>query len=244
MYKQLRLGHDEQQALFSLVEACHSAGVETDFKDAIYPLLGALVEHGRFACGIGSTPENRIIHFLNVNFPEDYVRRVISPDGFLLSPVAKFWLMQKAPQYFDLQDLSGYPAEQGWLEAVRDFGLRNLVAHGMSDIKNKAASYFTFADVTRWSPREESLLQVVVPHLHVALVNIFPTTAEAQGVSFTQREHEVLYWVRCGKSNDEIGLILGISPWTAKVHVRNIMKKLHATTRTQAVAKAGDLGLI
>jgi DNA-binding CsgD family transcriptional regulator len=40
-----------------------------------------------------------------------------------------------------------------------------------------------------------------------------------------------------GKSNIEIGMILGISGLTVKNHVQNILRKLNVQNRTQAVAK-------
>ncbi len=56
--------------------------------------------------------------------------------------------------------------------------------------------------------------------------------------ALTQREREVLRLLAAGKSNDEIGKELFISPETVRTHVRNAMEKLEADTRTQAVAKA------
>lgn len=55
------------------------------------------------------------------------------------------------------------------------------------------------------------------------------------------REKEVLNWLKLGKTNWEISVILQISERTAKFHVGNIMKKLNAVTRGHAVAKAISL---
>jgi DNA-binding NarL/FixJ family response regulator len=54
----------------------------------------------------------------------------------------------------------------------------------------------------------------------------------------TQRERDVLRLLADGKSNDEIGKQLFISPETVRTHVRKAMAKLEADTRTEAVAKA------
>jgi DNA-binding NarL/FixJ family response regulator len=58
------------------------------------------------------------------------------------------------------------------------------------------------------------------------------------------REVEVLGLVREGFTNTEIGRLLGISPRTAKAHVAAVIEKLDAVDRTQAVARAYDLGLL
>jgi DNA-binding NarL/FixJ family response regulator len=54
----------------------------------------------------------------------------------------------------------------------------------------------------------------------------------------TQREREVYELLACGLSNREIGAKLFISDATVKVHVRHILEKLDAKTRTQAALMA------
>ena len=44
-------------------------------------------------------------------------------------------------------------------------------------------------------------------------------------------------WVRLGKTNLEIGMILDISAFTVKNHMQRIFKKLDVLNRAQAVAK-------
>ena len=51
--------------------------------------------------------------------------------------------------------------------------------------------------------------------------------------AFTPREIEVLHRLRQGLQNKIIAYELGISESTVKVHLRNVMKKLHASNRTQ-----------
>jgi two-component system, NarL family, response regulator LiaR len=62
--------------------------------------------------------------------------------------------------------------------------------------------------------------------------------------ALTARELEVLTLIGEGRSNGDIALTLGIAPRTAKVHVQNIMSKLGATNRTEAVSIAVRQGLI
>ncbi len=60
----------------------------------------------------------------------------------------------------------------------------------------------------------------------------------------TARELEVLTLLGQGLSNNEIAQQLVIAPRTTKVHVQNILGKLNATNRTEAVAIAVRQGLI
>jgi DNA-binding CsgD family transcriptional regulator len=56
----------------------------------------------------------------------------------------------------------------------------------------------------------------------------------------TRREKEVLNLVAQGLTNKEIAQTLFISESTAKVHVRNILRKLGARTRTEAAIRAAE----
>ena len=65
-------------------------------------------------------------------------------------------------------------------------------------------------------------------------------TVEATMLAFglTLRESEVLYWVAKGKTNRDIGDILGSSPATVKKHLERVYEKLGVETRTSAAAMA------
>ena len=54
----------------------------------------------------------------------------------------------------------------------------------------------------------------------------------------TAREAEVLYWLIKGKTNKDIGEILGASPATAKKHLERVYVKLGVETRTAAAGMA------
>ena len=62
--------------------------------------------------------------------------------------------------------------------------------------------------------------------------------------SLSAREREVFELVGKGMTNADIGRILGISPNTAKFHVAQILSKLGAASRAEAVHVGLRLGLI
>ena len=62
--------------------------------------------------------------------------------------------------------------------------------------------------------------------------------AMSLALKLTAREAEVLYWVVKGKTNRDIGEILGSSPATAKKHLERVFVKLGVETRTAAAGVA------
>ncbi len=63
---------------------------------------------------------------------------------------------------------------------------------------------------------------------------------DALGAAFklTTREAEVLYWLAKGKTNRDVGDILGSSPATVKKHLERVYVKLGVETRTAAASVA------
>jgi len=62
--------------------------------------------------------------------------------------------------------------------------------------------------------------------------------------SLTHRELDVLQQLAQGRSNKDIGRRLQISEGTAKTHVKSILTKLDAISRTEAVSVAHKRGLV
>jgi two-component system NarL family response regulator len=71
---------------------------------------------------------------------------------------------------------------------------------------------------------------------------------EGTGISaapaFTARERDVLRWLATGLSEKELALKLALSPHTVHTHVGKIYRKLDAKSKTEAVMKARERGLL
>jgi DNA-binding CsgD family transcriptional regulator len=55
-------------------------------------------------------------------------------------------------------------------------------------------------------------------------------------LGLTVREAEILMWISRGKTNKEVGVILGSSPRTINKHLEHIFEKLGVVTRAAAVS--------
>jgi DNA-binding NarL/FixJ family response regulator len=93
-------------------------------------------------------------------------------------------------------------------------------------------------------------LVVFQRQLLAALLNSDPLLGEQLNTSndgnaqLTARELEVLTAMADGATNKAIARRLGISFHTVKFHVAAILEKLDADTRTEAVMKAAQLGIV
>jgi DNA-binding NarL/FixJ family response regulator len=80
--------------------------------------------------------------------------------------------------------------------------------------------------------------RLMPPEVAERLTEYFPKSA------LTPREIEVLTLVAKGLANKEIAAKLGTADGTVKIHVQNILGKLHASDRTHAVTIALQRGII
>lgn len=232
--------------ILALFAACQGIDTRAGFMDDVYPLLQDVLPHERFVCGIATVAPVAVLDVVNAGFATEFVDGIVDRRGRIASPVIRHWLMSDAPVYFDEPSCGALvgPDDGAWLASFRRHGMRNMIAHGVKDLHGGATSYFCFAGVPDGGEGRRRLLQLLVPHLHVALRTHYRLKGRGRDVELSCREREVLQLVCVGKTNEAIGTILGISPWTVKVHVRNFMAKLNVSTRGHAAAMAMKNGLV
>lgn len=87
--------------------------------------------------------------------------------------------------------------------------------------------------------------QLFASVLHQAVLRLeLPKFLKESHSSLTGRERECLKWSADGKTAWEIGQILGIAERTAVFHINNIIQKLGAANKTQAIVRAVALNLV
>ena len=89
-----------------------------------------------------------------------------------------------------------------------------------------------------------ALLKLADPARHDPALEGTNVPAPGEAFSFlTEREIEILSALNAGESNKEIARTLQLAPETVKWHLKNVMRKLRATSREEAVLNATTLGL-
>ncbi|WP_369140665.1 helix-turn-helix transcriptional regulator [Modestobacter versicolor] len=151
--------------------------------------------------------------------------------------------------------LRGTPAPEVWRTAVELFGYGHVYEQARSRFRLAEALLAT-------DDRAGAGAELVAAHEVAVRLGAAPlrTAVEAlarrgrlelpgvravdPGTVLTPREQEVLALMAAGRTNRQIGAELFISEKTASVHVSNILAKLGASGRTEAVALAAARGLL
>jgi two-component system NarL family response regulator len=97
------------------------------------------------------------------------------------------------------------------------------------------------------TPREDLLACIRAVHAgetYIAPALVAKLASQVSGERLTQRELQILESMAEGSSNKTIASTLFISEGTVKSHVKSILEKLGAQSRTEAVSIAAKRGLI
>ena len=165
-----------------------------------------------------------------------------------LGPEGRAWHARAVAEH---ARLTGGPAVEEWRQALDAFGYGHvyeqarchwrladaLVAAGdRSSARTHAQEAATAATGMRAVPLQKAI--------EASVSRARLSGAAAANSVLTDREREVLALVAEGLTNREIGNRLFISAKTASVHLSNVMTKLNAASRTEAVTVAHRRGLL
>jgi DNA-binding CsgD family transcriptional regulator len=223
-----------------------------EFIDCLRRYVVELLPYTAFHCSFGCINGNdlHVLKIVHDHFPLDYFKDLSHSDQSFQSPLVDEWHATRRPVYFQSnRDEAKYPPN--WVSLFNKHHLQNILAHGKVDEANGFYSAFTFlglpGEITEW---HTNVMELLVPHLHVALVTalgpllLAESTRADSRLPFTTAQQHILYWMQQGKTDWETSKILGLSERKVKYHVRQILGKLDATNRTHAVGKALNAGLL
>jgi transcriptional regulator EpsA len=216
--------------------------------------LQSLVEHQLLICALHSDAPARfhVDSFSTVPVEPTHFSELFRQDVFLVPHLIKSWEENHSEVVNCDAENGGQFAGSVLARELTRLGASHIVAHGTHDATGQLTSFFIFAcQPGSISPRQAYYVELLVPFLHAAWVRTQVNwQAKSAGVRpavtslLTPREREILEWIYRGKSNIEVGMILKISPLTAKNHVQKILRKLGVLNRTQAVGKALALRIL
>jgi LuxR family quorum sensing-dependent transcriptional regulator len=211
-------------------------------------LLNTLAEYGfeHILAGTipvpGSSKKQQEANVLLHQWPQEWWDRYFSLGYLFVDPAIKRVLSGLNP--FLWSELTPLCRENP--EAVRvmneasDFRLRAGFTVPLYTLDGEVAGFSFAGERVELPPESRGMLQLMATFaLGRTLI-----LEEPPKEPLSQRERDVLRWAAEGKSEWEIGTILGVSEHTADKVMRSIRTKLRTASRTHAVAKAIRLGLI
>jgi transcriptional regulator EpsA len=220
-------------------------------------LLQGLIKHELLICALrDGKPLSFRVDSFSMKTPEPAIfSELFLRDASAASNLIDAWVRRDfRPMICDMEN--GSPLAGGaFARELERIGATQILVHGTHDVDGQVTSFFTFACAPGTvGPGQDHIAQLTVPFLHAAWVrsqlNVNGRALDKEGSKssvggkITTREQEILRWICSGKSNFEIGAILGISPLTVKNHVQKILRKLNVVNRAQAVGKALEMRIL
>ncbi|AYG70505.1 LuxR family transcriptional regulator [Rhizobium sp. CCGE531] len=182
-----------------------------------------------------------------LNYPDEWQKRCLEMGYDRKAPIIKESRMRSGP----IQWREAYvgpsttPSERRIFDEAASFGVRSGIT---IPLRSSAGSFaiMSFAQQIEreFHQRAIAYLQLAAIHFHLRLTNVANSNALEKVPELSLREKECILWVARGKSSWDIGIIMSISENTVNFHIKNVMRKLDAASRTVAAIKAINLGFI
>lgn len=205
-------------------------------------------EHFAYALTITAPSVKPQQYFLS-GFPQEWVDRYLQRGYFKIDPLVRHAENSTLPVIWDDEQFHDGKAQEFWEEA-RMYGLRGGLSFAVHE-QPGVTGIFSLARDRVLDLQGQDLAAVIgraqmfASLLHQAVTRVdLPKLLPHGNASLTARERECLKWAADGKTAWEIGRILSISERTAVFHLNNVVQKLGAANKTQAIVRAVALKLL
>lgn len=238
------------EQVFDVIQSSFTINKHVDFYNWLQGSVRNVVKHDILIASWGDFASGDLNFDVSSNIDEIRTQKLIDAPGvfsYLMTTLHQRWLDNGERWYrINFFDAAGISAQSPTPFTRKLLGMNSLLVYGVHDTRSKSDCLYVFFDKAREFEVQNSVLGLLMPHLDAALRRVehmeVPNTEEALLEEFnvgglSDREHEILHWVKSGKTNFEIGMILTISPNTVKNHLKRIFTKLDVSCRAQAVSK-------
>ncbi|HKU71632.1 MAG TPA: XrtB/PEP-CTERM-associated transcriptional regulator EpsA [Burkholderiales bacterium] len=249
--KNVVLGSEDRTRLADIMEASLRVRNRHQFFQWTQGAVQGLLPHEILVCGATDGHDGDFaMHRFSItrDFGQEQFDVVCDPQMGLIPRAIAAWRRVGAPLMVAPDSAQRHPVLSVMVQAN---GMGNLAAHGVYGPGGRIASFFSFSRVSfEFGPQLAYTMELLTPVLHSALSRMLledsrPVADKPRRIRpITQREAEVLKWIKEGKTNVDIAQILNLSPWTVKNHMQAILKKLSVQNRSHAVARAISLGIL
>lgn len=159
-----------------------------------------------------------------------------------------YQLWQKNDRHFyALNNLGSSEFDYKFRQLFPDLPLefKSLLVFGVNDARSGNDCLYVFFSRYQKFQIKNTVMDFLMPHIdyvlrkiqHLSIVQpLVKVKLPLNMSSLTERELEVVDWIRAGKTNQEIASILSITENTVKSHLKRVYSKLNVSKRAQAVA--------
>ena len=233
----------ELAEILDIIQAALACKSEQDVITVTGKIMG-LVSADMGVCALGEIDSGRLLKVANHNWPTEWAIMYTGEELYKKDPVFLFnYEPCTSVEWKDATErFSGSPNKDIMSRAC-EFRLKYGISSGICGGSSKGSIFSFASERNRFSSHHLKILDLLTPHIHQALVKTLDAQTKAD-IDLSNREKEVLCWMREGKTNWEISMILNISERTVKFHVQNIERKLNAVNKAHAIAIAMDNGLV
>ena len=231
---------------FEAMERAHSSAELRDEMEKFSKDMG--FENFAYALTIAAPSLKPQQYILN-GYPAEWAERYIKQGYFRVDPMVLHAERNILPAIWDEHMFHEGKAREFWEEA-RSFGLNAGLSFYVHEQPGVTGIFSLSRDkMLDMEGQDLAALigraQMFAGLLHHAVCRIdLPRLIPGCNVSLTARESECLKWAADGKTAWEIGTILGITERTAVFHINNVVQKLGASNKIQAIVRAVALKLV
>ncbi|WP_240754631.1 XrtB/PEP-CTERM-associated transcriptional regulator EpsA [Parasulfuritortus cantonensis] len=237
------------EALRAVARQASAISRHVDFFKWLQGEVSVLLPHDVLVAVWGDFATGHLSYDVASNIADIGTCQVMSGDdaGPLMRELHRRWLAG-GERWYVLEDFESVGTGRTVNSSIAALGrMRSALVHGIHDRRGGSDCIYVFFDKDIVIDVEPAILEILVPQIDAVLRRVeclvpdIRTDGDPGPCEISGREHEIMQWVRSGKTNHEIGLILNISPNTVKNHLKRIFHKLNVSSRAQAVAKYGSL---
>lgn len=193
----------------------------------------------------GTPARQHQTHVMMNTFPTEWGRRYLSRGYAFHDPTIRRLGRTTAPfSWCDARDdVPDEPLTRRIMDEAADFRLSDGLTVPLLTLDGETAGFSVSGERLGLEPMDWGVLQLVATYAFGHLL-LLAGQGLAAPVRLAPREREALQWAAEGKTDWEIGEVMGISTHGVDFHLRSARSKLGTANRTQAVAIALRRGLI
>lgn len=245
---EIEVKNNHLEKVFSVIQRSYAIGKHLDFFTWLQESVNNVLPHDMLLAAWGNFEKTSLNYDVASNVSDVSTQIIFDAAdqvNRLMVRLHQDWL-KNSRRWYVLNNLDvlalDHEINSSFLNKLNQFN--SLLVYGVSDLRGSNECLYVFFSKKATFEVQNSVMGLIMPHIdnvlrniqHLEPLDISESTVTTNHSGLSARELEVIHWIKSGKTNQEIGMILEISQNTVKSHLKRIFQKLNVTRRAQAVA--------